>query len=104
MSDKSALRKRKEGSLPGVGNDEGEPVVGADDDAVHQGAGTHIAGDGVPLNVPPAIAAGGLVQVTEFALRAPEQHQMLQKHEAKQTTACWCTNPPCREYELLTLA
>ena len=56
---------------PGVGHDEGEPVVGADHNTVDEGAAAHLAGYRIPLDVPPAISAYGLIQVTVLALWAP---------------------------------
>ncbi len=62
---------------PSVGDDEGEPVVGADDDVIAQVAVPHIAWHRIPLHLPTAVTPAVDVNVTKGALRAPAHAQSL---------------------------
>lgn len=71
-----------------VGDDQAEPVIINDRDAVHEGAVPHWAGRGIPLHIPPAITIDCLVDSSVFTLWAAIGHQSSQPVPA----TCRCTS------------
>lgn len=83
--------------LQGVADDQGEPVLVNDGDAVHEGAVPYRAGGRIPLYTPPSITIDGLVKSAACTLWAAISHQRSQPVSPTCTCSVKGWNQNCKQ-------